>query len=58
MGEGDFLPLKCKGRPREPLAEVILGTPRCAPLRLFCYKQMACRSLSYSKYKSGVLLAL
>jgi hypothetical protein len=25
---------KCKGRPRKPLAEVLLGAPRCAPLRL------------------------
>ena len=24
-----------KGRPRKPLAEVLLGAPRCAPLRLF-----------------------
>jgi len=45
VGEGLVLAFraKCKGRPRKPLAEVLLGTPRCAPLRLALYKHLACR---------------
>jgi hypothetical protein len=35
MGEGWFeAAANAKGRPRKPLAEVLLGAPRCAPLRL------------------------
>jgi len=40
-----------KGRPRKPLAEVLLGAPRCAPLRLLFHSAHGVPFLSCSKYE-------
>jgi hypothetical protein len=49
---------KCKGRPRKPLAEVLLGAPRCAPLRLGFRYAPGVPSVSCSKYRTLVRQAL